>query len=55
VIQKVIGINLLFVGEKNLKCDSILQASIITSDGVVLLEAFKGEEIIGSHERFRRL
>jgi CHASE2 domain-containing sensor protein len=50
---KTIAINYLFEEERDVKCDSILQSSMIDSDKVILLEAFKDDDIVGSHEKFR--
>ena len=49
---KVIGLNFLFVNEKEHECDSILRQSIITSDKIILVEGFENGSHIESHKVF---
>jgi len=48
---KVVGINFLFIGD-NVGCDSTLQASIIDSDKVVLIEGFENGNHVESSKKF---
>lgn len=49
---KAIGINFLFLGEKDSHCDSVLRASIINSDKVVLVEGFEDGHHVQSSKQF---
>lgn len=49
---KVIGINFLFIEEKDIKCDSNLLQAIDKSDKVVLIEGFENEKHVQSNEKF---
>ena len=49
---KVIGINFLFIGEKDATCDSTLRTSIVNSDKVVLIEGFENGTHVESDQKF---
>lgn len=49
---KIIGLNFLFVEEKENKCDSVLRQSIVESDKIVLIEGFENEVHVESHKKF---
>lgn len=49
---KVIGLNFLFVEEKDNKCDSVLRQSIAESDKIVLMEGFENGTHVESHKKF---
>lgn len=50
----VIGINLLFVDDKDAHCDSLLIANIRLAGNVILTESFKDEHSIPSNEKFTK-
>lgn len=49
---KIIGINLMFVEEKEKFCDSVLSKSIVDSDKVVLIEGFENGNHVRSNNKF---
>ncbi|UYN87578.1 MAG: CHASE2 domain-containing protein [Cyclobacteriaceae bacterium] len=50
---RVIGINFIFPGQKEIGCDSKFQQAIINSGKVVLIEGFEEGKHVESHKLFR--
>ncbi|MBX2965988.1 MAG: CHASE2 domain-containing protein [Cyclobacteriaceae bacterium] len=52
---KVIGVNFLFIGDKNAYCDSILLESIKKADNVMLIEGFENGQHAKSESKFKEV